>query len=103
MLFRSVKLVLLDSGKMEIIAESQETVAENSVLVQDSSYLFCIISEGKKFYAAKYDKELHLLAKSAEAVKSSSPITVSENQICVTNVKGKIMLLSKNDLSQVGK
>ena len=41
----AVKLVQLSPDTMEIIKESNETVSENSVLVQDNGEYYCIISE----------------------------------------------------------
>ncbi|QTQ11792.1 hypothetical protein HRI96_06000 [Treponema parvum] len=96
-----VKLVLLDKEKMEITAESQETVAEDSVLVEHNNELYCVLSERNKFYVARYNKELKLLAKSSTAVKSGTPITVDEKTLYVTDESGKIALLSASDLKPV--
>lgn len=99
----AIKIVMLNNEQMEIIAESNEMIADGSVLVQNGNYLYCVIVDGKKNYVAKYDNSLNLLAKSKDEVNNLTPITVTGNQICVTNAKGQITLLSADDLSAIGK
>lgn len=99
----AVRLIVLDSEKMEIINESDFIVAENSVLVQDGSDYYCIISENKKFFVVKVDDTLTVHLKSQIEVKESTPITVTDKGIVVTDTKGKLKLLSKNSLSEVSK
>jgi hypothetical protein len=96
----AVKLILLDADTMEMTRESNETVAENSVLVQDGSDFYCIIQDGKNWVLGKYGADLSLKLKSAAAVKSTTPVTVSGDKILVTGSDGKIKLLSKSDLSE---
>jgi hypothetical protein len=97
----AVKLILLDSGTMEMTKESSETVAENSVLVQDSSDFYCVIQDGKNWVLGKYGADLTLKLKSPVAVMGSTPVTLSGDKIIVTGNDGKIRLLSKNDLTEV--
>jgi hypothetical protein len=98
----AVKLILLDAANMEMIKESSEIVAENSVLVQDGSDYYCIIQDGKNWVLGKYDATLALKLKSPVAVKSSTPVSVSGSTIIITGSDGKIKLLSKEDLKEVG-
>lgn len=95
----AIKLVLLSPDTMEIYAESNETVAENSVLVQDGSDYYCIIQDGSSWVLAKYDQNLSLKLKSPVRVKSGTPVTVASQYIIVTGSDGTVKLLNKSDLS----
>ena len=97
----AVKLILLDAANMEMIKESSEIVAENSVLIQDGSDYYCIIQDGKNWVLGKYDAALTLKLKSPVAVKSSTPVSLSGSTIIITGIDGKIKLLSKEDLKEV--
>jgi len=97
----AVKLILLDPATMEMTKESNETVSENSVLVQDGSDFYCIIQDSNIWVLGKYDSALTLKLKSPVSVKNSTPVTVSGDKIIVTGSDGKIRLLSKNDLTEV--
>lgn len=97
----TVKLVLLSPDTMEITKESNETVAEDSVLVQDSGEYYCIIEEKGKYRLAKYDSDLNLKLKSSVDVKSATPVTVASNYVIVTGASGNVKVLNKTDLEEV--
>src|SRR5574344_964627 len=99
----TVKLVLLDADTMEIIKESNETISENSVLINDSNNYYCVIQSDKNWTIAKYDETLTLKLKSNINVKSSTPITITDSGIVVTDSNGKLAVLSKQDLSNIAK
>ena len=94
----TIKLVLIDEESMEIFAESDATVSENSVLVKDGEDYYCVIEDGKNFVIAKFDEKLTLKLKSKVNVVESTPITVAESGIVVTDKKGNLKLLSKETL-----
>ncbi len=97
----AVKLVLLDKENMEIVKESNETVSETSVLVQDGASYYCVINDGKNAVVAKFNANLENQLKSPVAVKASTPITVTQKGILVTSASGKAILLNPADLTQV--
>lgn len=97
----AVKLVLLSSDTMEITAESAETVAETSVLVQDGSDYYCVIQDGKNFVLAKYDQTLALRLKSPAAVSANTPVSVTSAGIIVTASNGAVRLLDKATLKEI--
>ena len=99
----TIKLVLLDDNNMEIVSESNETLAEDSVLVMDGEAFYCVIQDGNNWVVAKYDSSLVMQLKSPVAVKSSTPITVTESGIVVTAKNGQLRLLSKADLTSITK
>lgn len=98
----TVKLVLLSPDTMEIIKESNETVAENSVLVQDSGEYYCIVQDGKISTLAKYDSELNLKLKSSASLKPATPVTIAGQHIVVTGADGNVKVLNKSDLNEIG-
>lgn len=98
----TVKLVLLSPDTMEIIKESNETVAENSVLVQDSGEYYCIVQDGKISTLAKYDSELNLKLKSSASLKPATPVTIAGQHIVVTGADGNVKVLGKSDLNEIG-
>lgn len=97
----AIKLCVLDGNKMEIQKESNEAVAENSVLVRSGSDILCVITSDGKYYLAKYDANLKLIFTSKECVSADTPITVTNKGIVVTAENGKVLLLSKEDFSLV--
>ena len=97
----AVKLVLLDTEGMEIIAQSNEVAAEKSVLVKDGSDYYAVIKDGGNWLIGKYNNQLHLLLKSKIAVHEATPITLTDSGLIVTDPKGIARLLSYDDLSLV--
>lgn len=97
----AVKLVLLSPDTMEISAESNEIVHENSVLIQDGTDYYCVIQDGKNWVLAKYDQELTLNLKSPVPLMSSTPVSITEAGILVTGAKGYVKLLDKSDLTEI--
>jgi hypothetical protein len=99
----TVKLCLLDGNNMEIQKESDEVVAEKSVLVQNVSDYYCVIQDGKNWVVGKYDATLKLLLKSPVNVNPATPITVTANGIVVTGSNGNVVLLKMADLTAIVK
>ena len=97
----AVKLVTIAPDTLEISAESDNTIAEDSVLVKDGSEYYCIVDDGGKFYLGKFASDLSLKLKSQIQVKSGTPVTVTDSGIVVTDSNGRLRLLDKKDLSVV--
>ena len=97
----AVKLVTISPDTLEISAESDNEIAEDSVLVQDGSEYYCVVSDGGKFYLAKFGGDLGLKLKSQIQVKSGTPVTVTDSGIVVTDSNGRLRLLDKKDLSVI--
>ena len=97
----AVKLVTISPETLEISAESNNTISENSVLVKDGSDYYCVVDDGGKFYLGKFDGALSLKLKSSLQVKSGTPVTVTDSGIVVTDSNGKLRLLDKRDLSVI--
>ncbi|MBR1639632.1 MAG: hypothetical protein IJ688_09640 [Treponema sp.] len=97
----AIKLVLLSPDTMEIEAESDRSVAEDSILVQDGSDYYCVIDEDGEYYIGKFGEDLSFKLKSQITVKSASPITVGSSTISVTDSSGSLKVLDKADLSDI--
>lgn len=97
----AVRLCLIDSESLEILKQSEETLSENSSLVQQGEIFYVIVSEGGKNYLAAYDKNLTLKNKSGMAINGASPLNFYSGGILVTDEKGNPALLSVPELSSV--
>ena len=95
----AVKLCLLDSMNMEIQKESNEMVANDSVLVTDGNGgYYCVIRDGSNYVVAKYNKSLQLQVKSPVPVESNTPIVISDRGVVVVAASGNIVLLDSRNL-----
>lgn len=94
----AVKLVKLDKDNLEIISESKETIADNSVLIQVGADYYCVINEKSKYYVGKFNSNLECSAKSVIQVNPATPIYLSAEGVYVTNSEDKITLLDFNSL-----
>ncbi|MCR5289843.1 MAG: hypothetical protein K6E51_07625 [Treponema sp.] len=97
----AVKLVSIDKETLQIAKESEQAVAEDSVLIQQGSVYYCVIQDGKNYYIASYDQNLVLKAKSTVGVKANTPIVIDSKSIMVNNEKGAVIRLSPSDLSEI--
>ena len=97
----AVRLVKLDEKNMEIVAQSDEILAANSVLVKDGAFYYVVIQDGKNYVAAKYDGNLKQVLKSNVAVMPATPITVTADGVMVTDTYGFAKLLKADDLQGI--
>ncbi len=99
----AIKLVTIDQVNMEITSESNETLAPDSVLMRDGNDFYCVISDGDNWKVGKFDSNLVLKLKSDVNVKSSTPITITDSGVVVTDSQGRLRLLNKADLKSITK
>ena len=95
----AVRLCLLDTDKMELQKQSEETLAEGTALVPYNDVFFVVVQQGKDCYAAAFDKNLTMLHKSALSIKPTSPFNITDRGILVTDTSGNPRLLDTRDLS----
>ena len=95
----AVKLCLIDAESLEMVKQSEETLAEGSALVPYNDVFFVVIKQGKECYAASFDKNATLLRKSALAIKPTSPFNITDRGLLVTDSSGNPRLLDPKDLS----
>ena len=97
----SVKLVTIDPDTMEITNESNETISETSVLIQDSSSdndFYCVFMDGNEAFLGKYGSDLKLKLRSNISVKAATPITLTDTGVVITASNGLFTVLSKGTL-----
>ena len=99
----AIKLVTIDQVNMEITSESNETLAADSVLVRDGNDFYCVIADGSNWKIGKFDSNLVLKVKSDVNVKSSTPITITDSGVVITDNEGRLRLLNKADLKSITK
>ena len=99
----AIKLVTIDQVNMEITSESNETLAADSVLVRDGNEFYCVIADGNAWKVGKFDSNLVLKLKSDVDVKSSTPITITDSGVVITDSAGRLRLLNKADLKSITK
>ena len=99
----AIKLVTIDQVNMEITSESNETLAADSVLMREGNDFYCIIADGSNWKVGKFDSNLVLKLKSDVNVKSSTPITITDSGIVITDSTGRLRLLNKADLKSITK
>ena len=97
----AVKLCLVDSESLEIKKQSDETLSENSPLVQSGDSFYVIIEDNGKNYLASFDKNLVLKKKSDVAINGASPLNFYSEGILVTDERGNPVLLSVPALASV--
>ncbi len=97
----AIKLVLLDPDTMEIVKESNEAIAPDSVLIQDKNSYYCIINLKKNWFLGKYSSDLTLLLSSKIEVSEGTPISFSDSGIIVTDIRGNVQLLDKKTLELI--
>ena len=97
----AVKLCLVDSESLEIKKQSDETLSENSSLLEQGGNFYAIVNDGGKNYLAIFDKNLSLKKKSDIAINGASPLNVYSDGILVTDEIGKPVLLSMTSLNSV--
>ncbi len=99
----AIKLVTIDQQNMEVTSESNETLAPDSVLVRDGNDFYCVIADGNSWKVGKFDSNLVLKLKSDVNVKSSTPITITDSGVVITDDAGRLRLLNKADLKSITK
>ena len=97
----AIKLVTIDQVNMEITSESNETLAPDSVLMRDGNEFYCVIADGNDWKVGKFDSNLVLKLKSDVNVKSSTPITITDSGVVITDSAGRLRLLNKADLKSI--
>ena len=93
-----VSLVLINARTLEVVKQSSDVIADDSVLVQDGDYYYAIVSSNGKYYLGKFNAELERQSLSPIAVLPYSPVSVTERGILVQDESNSIHLLDKTHL-----
>jgi len=93
-----VSLVLINARSLEVVKQSSDVIAEDSLLVQDGDYYYAIVSSAGKYYLGKFNAELERQSLSPIAVLPYSPISITEHGVLVQDENSSIHLLDKTNL-----
>nr|WP_253679760.1 P83/100 family protein [Treponema sp. OMZ 788] len=96
-----IALVLIDSKSLEIVKQSQENIAAESVLVKNEADYYAVIDNNGKYIIGRYNDKLELQAKSAVEVLPYTPITVSDRGLLIQDSNNVIRLLKLTDLTNI--
>ncbi|UTC62271.1 hypothetical protein E4O05_12310 [Treponema sp. OMZ 787] len=96
-----IALVLIDSKSLEILKQSQENIAAESVLVKNEADYYAVIDNNGKYIIGRYNDKLELQAKSAVEVLPYTPITVSDRGLLIQDSNNVIRLLKLTDLTNI--
>ncbi|HEY1406988.1 MAG TPA: hypothetical protein VF857_10300, partial [Spirochaetota bacterium] len=95
------KLVLLSHDKLTSVMVGKDVIFWRSFVEIRDNNIYCILSEGGKFYLARYNDDLERTGKSVAEVDKDSVISFYESFIYINSADRKIMVLKKDDLSYI--
>ncbi len=98
---QAVKLVIIDTESMEIIAQSVESLSSDSALICYQGLYYGVIVDGKKCFIGCWSENLRLQAKSKTEVIEKAPLIITDKGVTVTTVEGKGALLKIDTLEEV--
>lgn len=96
-----IALVLIDAKSLEIVKQSQENIAGESVLIKNGNDYYAVIDNNGKYFIGRYNDKLELQAKSAVEVLPYTPITIGDKGLLVQDSKNNIRLLKLTDLTNI--
>ena len=96
-----IALVLIDAKSLEIVKQSQENIAAESVLVKNGNDYYAVIDNNGKYLIGRYNDKLELQAKSAVEVLPYTPITIGDKGLLVQDKNNAIRLLKFTDLTNI--
>ena len=96
-----IALVLIDAKSLEIVKQSQENIAAESVLVKNGNDYYAVIDNNGKYFIGRYNDKLELQAKSAVEVLSYTPITIGDKGLLIQDKNNAIRLLKFTDLTNI--
>ncbi len=97
----AIRLVKLDGVSMEILQQSEEQFAEESVLTKANDNYFAILKGSDGYYLGKYNSSITKIVESKVKVLPKTPITVTDKGILVNDEFGKVTLLDSETLEAV--
>ena len=94
----AVKLCLIDSVSLEILKQSDETLADTTELLRNNDSFYVLVKLDGACYVGMYDKNLSLVRRSSVAVKPTTPLNVVPKGLLVTAADGSPLLLDMRSL-----
>ena len=96
-----VALVLIDPKSLEVVKQSKENIANESVLVKNGDDYYAVIDSNGTYYVGRYNNKLELQAQSAIKVLPYTPVTIGDKGVLVQDSGNVIRLLQFTDLKSL--
>jgi hypothetical protein len=94
----TVKLIQLDTEKLEMVKESDTLVFSGAALTEKGGKFFTIVDDKGKFYLGAFDTSLQLKTKSEITVKPDTALIFQDNWVLVQTSEDKIIVLDAGSL-----
>lgn len=96
-----IALVLIDPRSLEIVKQSNENIAAESLLVKNGNDYYAVIDSNGTYYLGRFNEKLEIQARSAVQVLPYTPITIGDKGLLVQDSKNAIRLLRLTDLTNI--
>jgi len=96
-----IALVLIDAKSLEIVKQSEENIAADSVLIKNGTDYYAVIDNDGRYFLGRYNDKLELQAKSAVQVLPYTPVTIGEQGLLIQDSNKAIRLLKLTDLTNI--
>ncbi len=94
-------LTLLDKDKLETKITGTDPVFYRSFVEIKENFIYAIVVDKGKYYLGRFDAALKLAARSAAEINENTFITFYEDYIYINSIDKQILVLKKDDLSQI--
>jgi hypothetical protein len=94
-------LVLLDPDKLAPVTKGKDIIFWRSFIEIREGEIYCVLSEGNKYFLARYNDSLERTGQSVVEVDKDSVISFYGNFIYINSAERRILVLKKEDLSYV--
>ena len=99
----TVRLVLIDKNTLEVIQESEQTLAPETMLTASNNDYYAAVSQDGGTYLGRFDRNLNLQARSSVRISPFTAITVTEQGIVVQDESSALRILRATDLVDVNR
>ena len=95
----AVRLVILDKVSLEMTAQGEDDIQDQSPIWLQGEDLYAIVAGGDGLRLGRFDQDLKRLALSSVKVHSWASPTFPENLVVIQKADGAVIVLSATDLS----
>ena len=96
----AVRLVILDKESLEMTAQGEDDIQDQSPIWLQGEDLFAIVSTGDGLKLGRFDQDLKRLAVSSVAIHPWASPSFPENLVVIQKVDGSVIVLSATDLGE---
>jgi len=96
----AVRLVILDRDSLEMAAQGEDDIQDQSPIWLQGEDLYAIVNSGDGLRLGRFDQDLKRIALSSVEVHSWASPTFPENLVVIQKADGSVIMLSATDLSE---